>query len=63
MKVQAVLSLEVGGRLVVDDLDIGEPGPTHVVVKQFAITLGNDAMSRIRLVHIQVRSGNISSYR
>jgi Zn-dependent alcohol dehydrogenase len=36
MKVKAAISVEVGGRLVIDDLDIGDPGPTHVVVKQFA---------------------------
>jgi Zn-dependent alcohol dehydrogenase len=47
MKVQAVLSLEVGGRLVVDDLDIGEPGPTHVVVKQFATGVCHSQLHQI----------------
>jgi Zn-dependent alcohol dehydrogenase len=36
MKVKAVINIDVGGPLVIDDLDIGDPGPTHVIVKQFA---------------------------
>ena len=47
MKVKAVLNLEVGGRLVVDDLDIGEPGPTHVVVKQFATGVCHSQLHQI----------------
>ena len=47
MKVQAVLSLEVGGRLVVDALEIGEPGPTHIVVKQFATGVCHSQLHQI----------------
>ena len=36
MKVKAAMNLEVGGRLVIDDLEIGDPGPTHVLAQQFA---------------------------
>ena len=36
MKVKAVINVDVGGPLIIDDLDIGDPGPTHVIVKQFA---------------------------
>jgi Zn-dependent alcohol dehydrogenase len=36
MKVKAALNVEVGGGLVIDDLEIGDPGPTHVIVKHFA---------------------------
>ena len=36
MKVKAAISVAVGQPLVIDDLDIGDPGLTHVIVKQFA---------------------------
>ena len=36
MKVKAAIDVQVGGRLVIDDLEIGDPGPTHVIVRQFA---------------------------
>ena len=36
MKVKAAIDVHVGGRLVIDDLEIGDPGPTHVIVRQFA---------------------------
>jgi Zn-dependent alcohol dehydrogenase len=36
MRVKAAINVEVGGRLEIDDLEIGDPGPTHVIVKQFA---------------------------
>jgi Zn-dependent alcohol dehydrogenase len=48
MKTKAVLNLEVGGRLVVDDLDIGDPGPTHVVIKQLATGVCHSQLHQIR---------------
>ncbi|HSB61741.1 MAG TPA: alcohol dehydrogenase catalytic domain-containing protein, partial [Vicinamibacteria bacterium] len=36
MKVRAVVSVEHDRPLVIDELEVGDPGPTHVVVKQFA---------------------------
>ena len=36
MEVKAAINVEVGGPLIIDELEIGDPGPTHVIVKQFA---------------------------
>src|SRR5438093_9674518 len=36
MKVKATINVEAGGPLIIDELEIGDPGPTHVIVKQFA---------------------------
>ena len=36
MKVKATINVEAGGPLIIDELEIGNPGPTHVIVKQFA---------------------------
>src|ERR671922_975035 len=36
MQVTAAINVEVGGPLIIDTLDIRDPGPTHVIVKQFA---------------------------
>ncbi len=36
MKTRAVVSAEHGKPLVIEDLDLPDPGPTHVIVKQFA---------------------------
>ena len=36
MKTPAAIYLEREKAMVVDDIDIPKPGPTHVVVKQFA---------------------------
>ena len=47
MKVKAVINIDVGGPLVIDDLDIGEPGPTHVVVKQFATGVCHSQLHQI----------------
>jgi hypothetical protein len=47
MKVKAAMSGEVGGPLVVDTLDIGEPGPTHVVVQQFATGVCHSQLHQI----------------
>jgi Zn-dependent alcohol dehydrogenase len=47
MKVKAALNVEVGGRLVIDELDIGDPGPTHVVVKQFATGVCHSQLHQI----------------
>jgi Zn-dependent alcohol dehydrogenase len=47
MKVKAAMSVEVGGPLVVDTLDIGDPGPTHVVVQQFATGVCHSQLHQI----------------
>jgi Zn-dependent alcohol dehydrogenase len=36
MKIKAAINVAVREPLVIDDLDIDHPGPTHVIVKQFA---------------------------
>ena len=36
MKTPAAIYVEAGKPLVIDDLDLPDPGPTHVVVKQYA---------------------------
>ncbi|MGH2586948.1 MAG: alcohol dehydrogenase catalytic domain-containing protein, partial [Dehalococcoidia bacterium] len=36
MKTRAAVHLEHGKPMVVDEIDLPDPGPTHVVVKQFA---------------------------
>jgi len=47
MKVKAALSLEVGKPLVIDQLEIGDPGPTHVIVKQFATGICHSQLHQI----------------
>src|SRR5215470_478580 len=47
MKVKAVINIDVGGPLVIDDLDIGDPGPTHVIVKQFATGVCHSQLHQI----------------
>ncbi len=36
MKTPAALYLEAGKPMVIDDIDLPDPGPTHVIVKQYA---------------------------
>jgi len=36
MKSKAAINVEVGKPMVLDDIEIGAPGPTHVVIKQVA---------------------------
>jgi Zn-dependent alcohol dehydrogenase len=47
MKVKAAINTEVGGQLVIDELDIGDPGPTHVIVKQFATGVCHSQLHQI----------------
>src|ERR1043166_6069089 len=47
MKVKAVININVGGPLVIDDLDICDPGPTHVIVKQFATGVCHSQLHQI----------------
>ena len=47
MKVKAVINVDVGGPLIIDDLDIGDPGPTHVIVKQFATGVCHSQLHQI----------------
>jgi Zn-dependent alcohol dehydrogenase len=47
MKVKAAINVEVGGQLEIDDLEIGEPGPTHVIVKQFATGVCHSQLHQI----------------
>ena len=47
MKVKAAIQADVGGPLVIDDLDIGDPGPTHVIVKQFATGVCHSQLHQI----------------
>ena len=47
MKVKAAINVEVGGRLEIDDLAIGDPGPTHVIVKQFATGVCHSQLHQI----------------
>ena len=47
MRVKAAINVEVGGRLVVDDLEIGDPGPTHVIVKQLATGVCHSQLHQI----------------
>ena len=47
MKVKAAINVEVGGRLEIDDLEIGDPGPTHVIVKQFATGVCHSQLHQI----------------
>jgi Zn-dependent alcohol dehydrogenase len=47
MKVKAAINVNVGGRLEIDDLDIGDPGPTHVIVKQFATGVCHSQLHQI----------------
>jgi Zn-dependent alcohol dehydrogenase len=48
MKVKAAINVEVGGKLVIDDLEIGDPGPTHVIVKQFATGVCHSQLHQIQ---------------
>ena len=36
MKTPAAIYVEAGKPMVIDDIDLPDPGPTHVVVKQYA---------------------------
>src|SRR5262245_37893531 len=47
MKVKAAINVEVGGRLEIDDLEIGDLGPTHVLVKQFATGVCHSQLHQI----------------
>jgi Zn-dependent alcohol dehydrogenase len=47
MKVKAAINVDVGGTLVLDDLEIGHPGPTHVLVKQFATGVCHSQLHQI----------------
>lgn len=47
MKVKAAISVEVGGPLIVDELEIGDPGPTHVIVKQVATGVCHSQLHQI----------------
>ncbi|HEY7496045.1 MAG TPA: zinc-binding dehydrogenase, partial [Candidatus Tectomicrobia bacterium] len=47
MKVKAAINVAVGEPLVIDDLDIGDPGPTHVLVKQFATGVCHSQLHQI----------------
>ena len=47
MKVKAAINVDVGGKLVLDDLEIGDPGPTHVLVKQFATGVCHSQLHQI----------------
>jgi Zn-dependent alcohol dehydrogenase len=47
MKVKAAINVEVGGKLMIDDLEIGDPGPTHVIVKQFATGVCHSQLHQI----------------
>jgi Zn-dependent alcohol dehydrogenase len=47
MKVKAAINVDVGGPLVIDDLDIADPGPTHVLVKQFATGVCHSQLHQI----------------
>lgn len=47
MKVKAAISVAVGAPLVIDDLDIGDPGPNHVVIKQLATGVCHSQLHQI----------------
>jgi Zn-dependent alcohol dehydrogenase len=47
MKVKAAINIDVGGPLVIDDLEIGDVGPTHVLVKQFATGVCHSQLHQI----------------
>ena len=47
MKVKAAVNVDVGGTLLIDDLEIGDPGPTHVIVKQFATGVCHSQLHQI----------------
>jgi NADPH:quinone reductase-like Zn-dependent oxidoreductase len=47
MKVKAAINVDVGGKLVIDALEIGDPGPTHVLVKQFATGVCHSQLHQI----------------
>ncbi len=47
MKVKAAINVDVGGTLILDDLEIGDPGPTHVIVKQFATGVCHSQLHQI----------------
>ena len=47
MKVKAAINIDVGGKLVLDDLEIGDPGPTHVLIKQFATGVCHSQLHQI----------------
>jgi D-arabinose 1-dehydrogenase-like Zn-dependent alcohol dehydrogenase len=47
MKVKAAINVDLSGSLVIDDLDIGDPGPSHVIVKQFATGVCHSQLHQI----------------
>jgi Zn-dependent alcohol dehydrogenase len=36
MKTEAAIFVESGKPMIIDEIDLPEPGPTHVLVRQFA---------------------------
>ena len=47
MKTRAVVSVEHGKPLVIEELDLPDPGPTHVIVKQFATGICHSQIHQI----------------
>jgi Zn-dependent alcohol dehydrogenase len=48
MKVKAAIHVAVGAPLVIDDLEIGGPGPTHVLVKLFATGVCHSQLHQVQ---------------
>jgi Zn-dependent alcohol dehydrogenase len=47
MKTRAVVSVEHGKPLVIEELELPDPGPTHVIVKQFATGICHSQIHQI----------------
>ena len=47
MKTRAVVSVEQGKPLVIEELELPDPGPTHVIVKQFATGICHSQIHQI----------------
>src|SRR5579875_1524068 len=48
MKTPAAIYLEPGRPMVVDEIDLPDPGPTHVVVRQFATGICHSQLHELR---------------